>query len=940
MTIDYENIKVSDYFQLHLEMTKKYGKNTLVLMQVGGFHELYSTDKDGPDLDLIGDQLDVLTTKKNKNKTLSKTNPYMMGFPNHSLGKYIELLIKESYLLVIVSQVSTPPKPKRKITNVITPSTYNNTTNSSGNYLISLIIDAGKSIDNEETIEIGLSAIELSLGDIYYHQGFSQKGDSNFSLDDAFRFIQTFKPTEVVFCNVSKQNIIGKFTIKQICEYLKLPKNTIELSYSKISPLKKITFQKRKFNKLFNNNLELLENINIFNLARISLFQMFYYIERIDEDLTLKMKTPNLFYNENKLYLGNRALNQLNFSKDDKLYQIINLTKTPMGKRYFEMILSNPNSNPTVIQQKYDDLLYLYQNPINKDLFMNIYDLDRINRKVLLGTATPLDIYKLYSSLESSNNIFTNIQKSNHKKFTKNITEIIHLIENTFDIEKIKFINNLDIEESFFNPKNTSFTKINSTQNNINKIYEELENKRCSIENLIDEGKFIKNKTILKLDKNLIDGFYFSCTKKRGLDIEKKNNKSKLYNLNFVYQKTTAKIKADFLDNAFSMKNKYEAMLTEHTKEIFISFLNDLQQKYYNIIQDISASIAYYDFINSGAQLIDKYHYTIPIIKNSKKSKNHSYFSAKQLRHPLVEQILDEEYIPQDISLDNKLRGILLFGVNSAGKSTLMKSIGISVLLAQIGYPVPATKFTYYPYQSIFTRISGNDDIMKGLSSFMVEIMELNSILKRNNKNTLVIADELCRGTEVESALYIVATMIEKLAQNNCSFITASHLHGLKTFKNIKKIEKVKPYHLKVEYKDNKLIYNRKLLPGYGSSYYGIEIAKYIFEDNKLIDRIYEISNHFEEIKSSKYNSEIIMENCEICKSKDNLETHHIVFQKDFIKNKHKTKFHLIKNNKCNLVTLCQSCHDEVDRNNINIKGWKNNKLIYSQSKSSLNSNC
>jgi len=275
------------------------------------------------------------------------------------------------------------------------------------------------------------------------------------------------------------------------------------------------------------------------------------------------------------------------------------------------------------------------------------------------------------------------------------------------------------------------------------------------------------------------------------------------------------------------------------------------------------------------------------------------------------------------------LRGILLFGVNSAGKSTLMKSIGISILLAQIGYPVPAEYFEYYPYKSIFTRICGNDDILKGLSSFMVEILELNSILKRNNGNTLVIADELCRGTEVDSALYIVATMIEKLSKNNCSFITASHLHGLKNFDNIKKLENVKPYHLKVEYSDEKLIYNRKLSKGYGSNCYGIEVAKYIFEDKEIVKRIYEVSNSFEEMKMSRYNRELVLEKCEVCGSKEKLETHHIVFQKDFINGVNKNKYHIIKNDVSNLVVLCQYCHDEVDRKNIEIRGWNNNRLDY-----------
>lgn len=929
--IDYNNIKVSEYFQLHIEMRKKYGDNTIVLMQVGGFHEMYSTDKDGPNLDKIGDELDVLTTKKNKNKPLSKSNPYMMGFPNHSLGKYIDLLIHEGYLLVIVSQISQPPKPKRQITQVITPSTYQDSNSSSGNFLCSIVIDSGKTISGEETIDIGLSCIELSLGIIYYHQGFSKKNDSNFSLDDAQRFLQSFKPSEIVVSNISGKDQIGKFTYKQITEYLRFPKNTFNLTESKIKPIKKITYQKRKFKELFNSDIELLESIDIYNQARLALFQMFYYIERINPDLLNKMQSPKLYYLPSKLYLGNRTLKQLNFSKEDKLYQLINKCRTPMGKRYFEMKLNNPDSDYNIIKKSYQDLNNILDIDFN-DTFKGFYDIDRIIRKIELKTILPIDIYKLYSSLESSIELYKLLDFSQDK--LTNIIKIKDYIENNLIIDKIQFINSLDVTESFFQD-NGEFNDITKLQNNILKIMEDLDDKRKTIENLIDEGKFIKNKSILKLEQNLVDGLYLSATKKRGLDIEKKineiNKKSKkdylfCKGITFNYQKTTVKIKGPFLEESFNKKNKLEASLVSLSKELFEKFINKLSEDIL-VLRNTSNTIAYYDFINSGKELINKYHYTIPKLR---KDKNEiSFFRAKELRHPLVEQILDEEYIPQNILIDDTLRGMLLFGVNSAGKSTLMKSVGISILLAQIGYPVPAKKFEYYPYKSIFTRICGNDDILKGLSSFMVEILELNSILKRNNKNTLVIADELCRGTEVDSALYIVATMIESLSKNNCSFITASHLHGLKNIPIINQLSNVKPYHLKVEYKDNNLIYNRKLSEGFGSECYGIEVAKYILEDKEIVNRIYEISNTFEEMKTSKYNSEIVLEKCSICNSKKNLETHHIVFQKDFIDGKHKKKLHLIKNDKSNLVVLCQKCHDEVDRNNIKIKGWKNNELQY-----------
>lgn len=921
--IDYNNIKVNEYFQLHSAMITKYGKNTIILMQVGGFHEMYSTDNDGPNLEKIGEELDVLITKKNKNKNLSKSNPYMMGFPNHSLGKYVDLLVSEGYLIVIVSQITSPPRPKRQITKVITPSTYQKDNSISGNYLVSIVIDSSKSLSGDETVEIGLSSVELSLGTVYFHQGFARKGDSNYSLDDAVRFIQSLNPSEIIFSNISGKDKIGKYKISQIYEYLRFPRNNLDLTL-KVKPLKKITFQKRKFKEIFNYNLDMMEKLDIYHQARLSLFQMIYFIERINVNLLKKLQLPQMYYQESKLYLGNRALKQLNFSRDDKLYQLINNCKTPMGKRFFEMTLSNPESDINKLNQRYNDLKKLSENKISSNAFMGIYDMDRIIRKIQLKTIVPVDLYKLHCSLQSISSIYQHLGID----FTK-LEEISEFIESRLDLDKIRHINSLEVKESFFKINNNEFDEITKINQNIDKIMENLDINKSELENLIDEGKFIK-KSILKIESNLIDGLYIGGTKKRGIDIEKKLKNSKLEKklgkVTFVYQKTTVKIKGDFLEKAYLQKIKLEANITKLTSDLFLKLI-DKMEVFINTLEDISNKISYYDFINSGAELIEKNHYSIPKIR--KNSNEISFFRAKELRHPLVEVLLEEEYIPQSVNLDDEMRGMMLFGVNSAGKSTLMKSVGISVLLAQIGYPVPASKFEYYPYKSIFTRIVGNDDILKGLSSFMVEMLELNSILKRNNKNTLVIADELCRGTEVESAMYIVASMIETLSKNNCSFITASHLHGLKDILQINELPNVKPYHLNVEYKDNQLIYNRKLIPGYGSNCYGIEVAKFILEDQEIVNRIYQISKQFEEMKTSKYNSEIVLEKCQICENKNNLETHHIIFQKDFKNGKHKKKLHLIKNNKSNLVVLCQKCHDEVDRNNIKIKGWKKGELLF-----------
>jgi DNA mismatch repair protein MutS len=370
----------------------------------------------------------------------------------------------------------------------------------------------------------------------------------------------------------------------------------------------------------------------------------------------------------------------------------------------------------------------------------------------------------------------------------------------------------------------------------------------------------------------------------------------------------------------------YKIEMAKHTKDAFKKELKNINNIFNSTLNYWAFKIAFIDFINSGAIASIKNHYTKPIIKNCV----YSYLKSKEIRHPIVENINTEyEYKPHSISLGKETdqNGILLYGINSSGKSTLMKSIGVNVILAQIGYYTSTKYFEFSPYKALFTRISGNDNIFRGLSSFMVEMIELTSILKRNNQNTLVIGDEICKGTEEKSANIIVAYMLNTLAESNSSFITATHLHKLANLNCVKNLQNVKAKHLKITYDTNndKLIFDRQLADGQGPSFYGLTVAKYLMKDENFNKVTEEILNDYDGhiIKQAKYNSNNYLIECEICKSKDKLETHHIKFQKDFDNNLiHNEFIHLKKDAEYNLVTLCSNCHDNIDRNKLIIYGW------------------
>jgi DNA mismatch repair protein MutS len=348
---------------------------------------------------------------------------------------------------------------------------------------------------------------------------------------------------------------------------------------------------------------------------------------------------------------------------------------------------------------------------------------------------------------------------------------------------------------------------------------------------------------------------------------------------------------------------------------------------YFETWKLVSSWIAKLDFLACISKVSYNNKYSKPILE---KENTNSYINCKELRHPIIERLNTQiQYIPNDITLGTvNDMGILLYGLNAVGKSSLMKSIGLGIIMAQAGFYVPAREFIYQPYQQLFTRISNHDNLFKGQSTFAVEMSELRSIIKRTNKNSIVLGDELCSGTETTSGVAIVASTIITLYEKQSSFLFATHLHDLSKLEDITNITCVKHYHMETTYEPNtkKIIYNRKLKEGSGSAIYGLEVAKALDLDIAFIDKANEIrrkilgrSNILVDNNTSVYNANIIKTVCSICKMPTE-EVHHINEQHLADKDGYIGNFH--KNSLFNLVQLCEKCHDKIHHGTLRISGY------------------
>ena len=386
------------------------------------------------------------------------------------------------------------------------------------------------------------------------------------------------------------------------------------------------------------------------------------------------------------------------------------------------------------------------------------------------------------------------------------------------------------------------------------------------------------------------------------------------------YQKSTSSIHSEQLDKLVRTIYTTNQKFNDILKLSFNTTYDIIVENYWDGLCNVINFIQEIDVLNNKAFLAKSYNYCKPVIKDNE----NSYVHANKLRHPLIEHIeTNETYVSNDVNLgENKDQGILLFGTNAVGKTSLIKSLGIAVIMAQAGMYVPCEKMIYMPYKYIFTRIIGNDNLFKGLSTFGVEMSELRVILNNCNNRSLILGDELCSGTEIDSALAIFISGLETMKKVNSTFIFATHFHQIKDFDEIKNMNNVSLKHMKVLYNHElqKLVYDRKLQNGPGESIYGLEVCKSLNMPDDFIKRCYDIrnkiigdTNNVLSFKITKYNKEKVKGMCEFCNIEKASEIHHLQYQKDANKNDYiNNTFH--KNHKANLASICEKCHVNLHR--------------------------
>ena len=923
---------IDDYFVHQINFEKKYGKRTIVLMQVGSFFEFYGVNNDIEkigDPQIITELLNIQLTRRNKAiLENSRTNCLMAGFPLNSLKRFINILLTNNYTVILIEQVSEPPNPRREITQIYSPGTYIDEINQSdNNNIVSLYITEDNCYKTGKCIfSFGISSIDLSTGMNVVYQVDMFFYEKNAFLEEIYRFIESYNPKEIIINCVN--------TIKINIDDIRIKINNINrvIHYqTEIEPsILNINYQNSFLKKIFPNNglISPIEYINMEkkNYALISYINLLQFAYEHNEKIINKIKFPQQWEYDEHLILYNNTIYQLNIiptNSNKSLFDIIQKTSTNMGKRLLKYRIMNPITNIEELNKRYDMIDFFaksgYCNEIEK-ILNEIIDIERLHRKMSLQMLHPYEFLNLSYSYENIQKLlkFSFMDKFEiSNELSENFNIFIKKYESIFDMKEIGKYGLLNIGNSFFKKEN--FKEIDKVQNEINGI-NIFFNKECEIlSNLIEPGS-----DFVKLENNDREGYFFYCTKKRADVLITKTNKYEIKKYNGSNVKIISKELTEYSDKLVLLKDEIKII----TKEQYLKVLQQFDNEYGNILSDITKCIALIDVIKCGVKCAKIYKYNRPEISNE--NNNKSYFKAENIRHPIIEVINEElNYVSNNIELKHsECNGILLYGVNGSGKSSLSKAIGCNIILAQMGFFVPSSNFIFYPYKKIFTRINGDDNIFKGMSSFAVEMDELRSILKYSDDRSIVLGDEICKGTEETSALSIVSASILRFCDKNVNFIMATHFHKLCDLECMKNITNIKFMHLTISYDINlkTIIYGRKLEEGPGSNLYGIEIANYIIEDDLFIENATKIRNTILNqdtlllnSKVSNYNSKLYIDNCSICGINGEtypLDTHHIKEQYTFDKDDFN------KDKLSNLIILCKEHHDLVHNGNLEIKGY------------------
>lgn len=790
-----DKTKLSPMMSKYVEL-KEQNMDLILLYRLGDFYEMFFEDA------IIASR-ELELTLTGKNAGLDEKIP-MCGVPHHAVSVYIDKLIENGYKVAICEQLEDPKKAKgivkRGIVQVISSGTVidSNSLNEKENNFLGGIIDFNHAY--------GLSYCDITTGEIY---ALLLPHDSNELI------------SRIVSIGIKEIVVSSEFD-KNVTYMLKTNFQIVISLYNDNKQLKEYEYI---YNDLEDIRLKegvkyLLSYISETQLKDLSHFSK--VIVKSDKQ-SLKM---DIHTKRNLELTETLRLKQRQFS----LIWLLDKTKTAMGSRLLKSYIENPSVSKQEIEKRYDLIETLLEEFIlTSDLrgyLDEVYDLQRLSGRVAFGNTNAKDMLQLKSSIKVLPQIREILLKINFCDDFQTLSDLYELLDKAiYENPPISIKEGYLIKEGY-NQELDELKSLRKGGKDFIAKFEAEERERTGIKTL-------------KVGYNKVFGYYIEVSKgSMGLikDEFGYERKQTLAN-NERYISPILKEKEALILNAEERIIGLEYQLFCQIREQVKTYIPKLQQ--------ISKIISEIDCLQSFAKVSEENNYVRPILNENKNLK------IIDNRHPVVEKVISSSFIPNDIIMDENTNILLITGPNMAGKSTYMRQLAITVIMAQIGCFVPASEAILPIFDAIYTRIGASDDLVSGESTFMVEMLEANRAISNATSNSLILFDELGRGTATFDGMALAQAIIEYIhEQIKCKTLFSTHYHELTDLET--KLKNLKNIHVSAHEEDGNITFLHKIEDGSIDKSYGIHVAKLAKLPDELIKRADEILKIYENKEQKK----------------------------------------------------------------------------------------
>lgn len=782
---------VTPMMQQYLKIKSQY-QDCLLFFRLGDFYEMFYEDAK-----VASKVLEITLTKRDA----KKENPIpMCGVPYHSAESYIETLIDNGYKVAICEQMEDPKVTKgmvrREVIRVVTPGTIMNqggVDEKQNNYILSFVRENG---------DIALSYCDVSTGELKV----THFKNESMLLNE----ITTINPNEIVTAETVEENLKQQMslatetlTIVDDITNQDYPVNQVEddLMHRAVQVLLDYIHHTQK------RNLDHIEDVKVYEA--VDFMKMDYYAKRnleLTESIRLKSKKGTLLW-------------------------LMDETKTPMGARRLKQWIDRPLIYKQAINERLDAVSQLIDRFIERDTLRNylnqVYDIERLVGRVSYGNVNARDLIQLKHSISEIPNI-----KALLDEFDQQLPEQFRQLEPLDDL--LDLLEQSIVEEPPISVKDGGLFKQGFNEQ-LDEYLEASINGKQWLAQLQAKERERTGIRSLKISFNKVFGYFIEITRANLKDFEPGD-------YGYTRKQTLSNAERFITDE---LKEKEDLILGAEDKAVELEYqlfvkLREAVKTYTERLQKQAKLISEIDCLQSFAEIAQKYNYVRPEFSEDKT------LNLVDSRHPVVERVMDyNDYVPNDCYLDDEQFIYLITGPNMSGKSTYMRQIAIISIMAQMGAYVPCGEAVLPIFDQIFTRIGAADDLVSGKSTFMVEMLEAQKALTYATEDSLIIFDEIGRGTSTFDGLALAQAMIEYVAQtSHAKTLFSTHYHELTTLDQ--SLPCLKNVHVAANEYQGELIFLHKVKEGAVDDSYGIQVAKLADLPDEVIDRAQVILDAFE----------------------------------------------------------------------------------------------